>query len=285
MHKTKTLLREDRKKDFRKKIYDRYNGECCFTPSLVPIWASKRHYLNEELNVKCTNKDDLMIYRKNGNMNNNEDTNILLLCKHHYGIMFHELRDMPKRINNQKQGIRKETKVKTIITLSEFKQILSNVTIPQHLMLLQTLYYLGGRVTEVVLLEKNDVHLARDNPYVTFKAENTKRKVERHVTIPKNMIEPFKAYFKLIENKQRLFDFTKQRAWQIVKIYVKKAGIKKNIHPHSFRHSYATEIYNTTKDLKMVQELLGHKNMATTSIYAHVSDETKKEALDKVFGS
>ena len=69
-----------------------------------------------------------------------------------------------------------------------------------------------------------------------------------------------------------------------VKLYVKKAGLDESIHPHTFRHTYATKVYETMGDLKIVQDLLGHKNLATTSIYAHTSDAQKRAAINKVFG-
>ena len=276
------ILRKDRDKKFRAEVFKRFNSQCCFLPSIVPLWAVKKNYLPNEMNTRCNRTEDLMIYKKDGKISNNNDDNILIFCKQHYGIVYHELRDMQKKIREQKLGIRKETKQKDMITKEEFNNIISIIPYIHHKIFFFALRFFGSRATETTLLEKRDFTFG-DAPTVKFRAENTKRKVERTVPIPTIVVPIFQDYVKKLRDHQRLFEFSPQRAWEIVKDYVKKAGIEKNIHPHSFRHSYATEIYDETEDLKVVQDLLGHKNIATTSIYAHVSKEHRKDVVNKSF--
>lgn len=59
----------------------------------------------------------------------------------------------------------------------------------------------------------------------------------------------------------------------------KKAGIGKNVHPHTLRHTFATDLYSQTKDLRMVQKALGHANIQTTTIYTHIIDDDLEDAL------
>ena len=66
---------------------------------------------------------------------------------------------------------------------------------------------------------------------------------------------------------------------QAVKRYAAKAGITKNIHPHTLRHTFATDLYRQTKDIRLTQKALGHANIATTTIYTHIVDDDLEEAL------
>ena len=65
----------------------------------------------------------------------------------------------------------------------------------------------------------------------------------------------------------------------MVKRMVARAGIEKDIHPHSLRHTFATDLYRKTKNLRITQKALGHSNIATTEIYTHIVDDELENAL------
>jgi len=65
----------------------------------------------------------------------------------------------------------------------------------------------------------------------------------------------------------------------MVKRYAAKAGIEKDVHPHTLRHTFATDLYRETTNIRLTQKALGHANLSTTQIYTHVVDEELEGAL------
>ena len=80
---------------------------------------------------------------------------------------------------------------------------------------------------------------------------------------------------------QKNKNLTRQRVWQIIKNYILDAGIKKNISPHTLRHSFATHLLDNGGSLRAIQEMLGHSNISTTEIYTHIEKNRLKEIHKK----
>ena len=179
------------------------------------------------------------------------------------------------------KGKLKEKKLPSVLTREEVEKIFSVTEKIRDVLILKTLYYTGLRVNELIQLTKEDINFKEK--VIRIRAETTKTRQEAIQPIPKKLIDSLESWCKNIEDKQILFPLTKQRVWQLVKRATIKAKINKNVHPHTFRHTYATHIYEETNDLGKVQELLRHKSLSSTGIYKHLSRELKQKTVDEVF--
>lgn len=154
--------------------------------------------------------------------------------------------------------------------------------------LLELMYATGMRVSEIVALNIDDVNLA--SAAVRCFGKGAK---ERIVPIHERAVEVLQAYLQrgriafLRDPAERaLFlnprgrRLTRQGLWLIVKGYVRQAGIRGNVTPHTLRHSFATHLLAGGAGLREVQLLLGHANVATTQIYTHLTEERLRQTYD-----
>lgn len=151
--------------------------------------------------------------------------------------------------------------------------------------ILELFYATGLRVSELAGLKLGDINT--DGKYLRCIGKGNK---ERVVPIGREALKAHERYLKVRskllrrkENSHFLFlnqkgtVFTRKGIWELIKKYARQAGIKKSISPHTFRHSFATHLLEGGVDLRIVQELLGHADIATTQIYTHVSKDRLKK--------
>jgi len=167
------------------------------------------------------------------------------------------------------------------MTEEEVFRLFGSASSERDRLILKILYYTGMRVNEAIQFTKADINFKEE--VIRIRSETTKTKREAMQPIPKPLFEDLKRASDFLEDDKRIIPLTKQRVWQIVREYVKKAKINKNVHPHTFRHTYGTHIYEKTEDLGKVQELLRHDSLSSTGIYKHLSKELKKKTVDEVF--
>ena len=154
--------------------------------------------------------------------------------------------------------------------------------------ILETMYSCGLRVTELTELKISNIYA--DVEFIKVIGKGNK---ERLVPIGASALKYIRIYIEtirahIIPNKnaedilflnRRGGKLSRVMIFYIIKELAKKAGIQKNIHPHTLRHSFATHLVEGGANLRAVQEMLGHENITTTEIYTHLDRNFLKETL------
>lgn len=182
----------------------------------------------------------------------------------------------------------------TTLTVEETQQILDapNELRPIEMRdkaMLYTLYATGMRISELISLNMHNVDLTRGSVQVIGKGGK-----ERLIPLTNDAIAMIKKYLsnardKLSKGKDHNNIFvsthgkqiSRHSFWHRIKAYLKKVDVKKEVHPHTLRHAFATHMLNNGADLRSVQLLLGHSDLATTQIYTHVAQAEVKNLHKK----
>lgn len=154
--------------------------------------------------------------------------------------------------------------------------------------MLELLYATGIRVSELILLNVDDVNLSGG----FIRCINCRK--ERIIPLYPAAVRAISDYVTLARTKminrlseQALFvnvngeRMTRQGFWKIIKYYQAKAQIKKDITPHTLRHSFATHLLENGADLHSIQEMLGHADISSTQVYAHLVKQKLKDVYNK----
>ncbi len=156
--------------------------------------------------------------------------------------------------------------------------------------MLEVMYGCGLRVSEVVNLKLSNLHFSEE--LIKVKGKGSK---DRLVPIGSKAMKAIKIYVekaRVLQNVEKGFQnyvFISNRGKSLSRIavflFIKdialKAGIKKNISPHSFRHSFATHLVEGGADLRAVQEMLGHSSITTTEIYTHIDRSFLTDVINR----
>ena len=174
-----------------------------------------------------------------------------------------------------------DKKLPEILTLEEVERLLAqpdtkNVKGIRDKALLELMYATGIRVSELINLKIEDVNLQLG--YIVCKSDKKNRVIpfgnKVKVSLSKYMYDSRKN--NVSEENEWLFlnysgkQMSRQGVWKIIKAYSEKAGIEKEITPHTLRHSFASHVLKSGKNLKEVQEIMGHTDIMSTSIYSNI---------------
>lgn len=156
--------------------------------------------------------------------------------------------------------------------------------------ILETMYSCGLRVSEVVNLKISQLYLDVGFIRVTGKGDKERlvpigSSAVKYITVYKNNIRihitPKKGMEDILFLNRNGGQLSRVMIFYIIKDLAVKAGIKKTISPHTFRHSFATHLVEGGADLRAVQEMLGHASITTTEIYTHLDREFLRKTLEQ----
>ena len=158
-------------------------------------------------------------------------------------------------------------------------------------MMIYLLYSSGMRVSELVNIKISDIHF--DTGFISIDGKGGK---QRMIPLPQSMMSLLQQYLQTrtvshsLKNPLYLFPIvygkkikpiSRQSCWGILKKMCEQAGIKRAISPHQLRHSFATHMLEKGVDLRSLQVLLGHEEIATVEIYTHVETSELRKIYDK----
>lgn len=184
-------------------------------------------------------------------------------------------------------------KIPDVLTVEEVEQILATIDLSKtnglrDRAIIEVLYACGLRVSELINLKISNLYFHEG--FITVIGKGDK---ERLVPIGSDAMKHLGFYLKHTRSKIKTmpeyanFVFLNNRGKPLSRIWVfliikeatEKAGIEKNVSPHTFRHSFATHLIEGGADLKVVQDLLGHESITTTEVYTHLDTEYLRETV------
>lgn len=184
-------------------------------------------------------------------------------------------------------------KLPQVMTISEVERLLetpapdSPIGLRDRAML-ELLYAAGLRVSELLSLKPGDLDTARG--LLRCKGKGDRERVVpvggvalHHVLVYQSTVRAAckpKTGMPLFVNR-RGKPMTRQTVWKMIKKYARAAGIRREITPHTLRHSFATHLLENGADLRVVQELLGHVDIVTTQKYTHLTTKTLRSEYDR----
>jgi site-specific recombinase XerD len=162
-----------------------------------------------------------------------------------------------------------------VLSSSEVERLLAAMTRPNHRVAAMLAYGAGLRVSEICRLRVDDIDAKR----MMLRIRNAKRGRERYVMLSARLLRELRAYWKAVRlSGPALFPGNAGRIWlsrkalqKAFSLAARRAGLQKRVSPHTLRHSFATHMLEAGTDLRILQVLLGHASIDSTTLYLHVS--------------
>ena len=181
----------------------------------------------------------------------------------------------------------------SILSQEEVTQLINAALTPYHRILLLTLYATGVRNAELTHLKVSDI----DSKRMVIHIQGGKGRRDRDVMLSPKLLEELREHWRRLPRKPSVWLFPGNRhhssdqpidtktVWHACQKAARRAGIKKQVHPHTIRHCFATHLLEAGADLRTIQILLGHRDLKETTIYLHLSErhlQATASALDSL---
>jgi len=207
-----------------------------------------------------------------------------------YLVLENEIKDSPAELLEKPKTRRK---LPVFLSVEEidllFKQIdRSKPGGERNLSMLETLYSCGLRVSELTDLKISELHLAED--FIKVKGKGNKERLvpigKRAKKLMQNYIEQVRSHLLIKKGNEDIVylnnkgsKLSRVMVFLIIKSLAEKAGLKKPLSPHTFRHSFASHLVEGGADLRAVQEMLGHSSIITTEIYTQIDRQFLRDNI------
>jgi site-specific recombinase XerD len=189
---------------------------------------------------------------------------------------------------------KREETLPTILSLQEVKKIINELPTRQSYTFYLTLYSMGLRLREATTLQVRDILSDRGLVHI----HRGKGGMDRTVPLPAITLTALREYYKTHFNPKWIFPalgrnggkdarFAKDHVSDsgvqgVLRSTLKRLGFKKHVHPHIFRHAYATHLLEANIPIRHVQKILGHKTLKSTMIYLHVTTLAEEDSNERV---
>ena len=254
-----------------------------------------KYSINNNLSIKLLireNIQDFISFLNDEKISARTQARVISSIKSFFKFLIMEdyiINDPCQLIQNPKIGL----KLPDVLSIAEIDLIVSNIDNSskhgqRNTTIIETLYSCGLRVSELINLKISNIKFLEKYIKITGKGNK-----ERLTPISQKCLKLLSIYIneirihQIIKNgnddivflNNRGSQLSREMIFTIVKKLTEKSGIKKNVSPHTFRHSFATHLIEGGADLRAVQEMLGHENITTTEIYTHLDNDYLRSKL------
>ncbi len=183
-------------------------------------------------------------------------------------------------------------KLPEVLTVDEINEIIASIdlSLPEgqrNRAMLEVLYSCGLRVSELISLRCPDLYL--DEGFIIVKGKGSKQRLVpispaaiseiRKYFIDRNLMKIKKEFEDILFLSRRGTSLSRIMVFHIIKQQTGTVGIKKNVSPHTFRHSFATHLLEGGANLRAIQQMLGHEKITTTEIYTHIDRDFLRQEI------